>query len=247
MNELRALPLVTPATELRGVAPPALERAFARAAPGDPVHRGLVRVSTCIARHALATAAPPSACVASLAALATAEAWADGACDAARVKKARSEAWSALIGLEKATRDAIARALVALEPKATTPIDEHADRAVLRWARLGAHYAGSSAVLCLDGVETPRTLASVPQQAAGAVAYAKVGMGPARGADLRQRACEQAEWENERGETSHAATALAIQLFHEFLGASWKDLSDAYRAHYFDFVEWALPRPLASS
>src|SRR5512135_2647891 len=123
MSKLRALPLVTPATELEGVAPPALERAFARAAQCDLVHRGLVRVSACIARHALVLAAPPSASVASLAALATAEAWADGACDEARVKKARSEAWSALIGLEKTTRDAVARALAELGARATTPID----------------------------------------------------------------------------------------------------------------------------
>ena len=75
-----------------------------------------------------------------------------------------------------------------------------------------------------------------------------VGLGHARAADLRQRALEQAEWEHERtGSGEHGHGQLAIQLWHEFLGAAWKDVSDAQRLQYFDLIEWALPPALRPS
>jgi hypothetical protein len=33
---------------------------------------------------------------------------------------------------------------------------------------------------------------------------------------------------------------MAVQLFHEYIGAIWKDLSDAQRLYHEDFVTWAL-------
>ena len=114
---------------------------------------------------------------------------------------------------------------------------------VLRYARLGAYYAASTVVLTLDAIERPRELIRVPSQSAGAFAYRTTALGPARSRDLRNKAREQAEWEAERDD-SHDQSSMAVQLFHEYVGAVWKDLSDAQRLYHEDFVTWALASTL---
>jgi len=251
MAKLRGLPLVLPSDQLTGVAPPAFERALGRASVGSAEHRGLLHVASAIAAHASAACAPPSARAPVTHALAALDAWLFGRADAASVAKARAELFSALAPLERATADAVRASLQreARPARTATPIDTHADAVVVRWAALGAHYAASSAVLTLDGVEEPREAARVPAQAAGAFAHHFVGLGKARGPELRALACERAEWETERpgAPRDHGAGALAVQLFHEYLGSAWKDVSDAQRLAYFELVEWAMPAGLSAS
>ncbi len=242
-RKLRALPLVLPGQELEGVAPVAFERAARRARTGDETHRGLVRTALLIARHAVVTCVAPGGRGSLYEALAVAEAWADGSVDEAPVKKARSEAFAASLEAEQRTVDAVRQMLQASETKRHTSIDGHADSVVLRHVGLGAYYAASSVLCCLDGVSDSAVLARALPQAAGAVAYHFTGLGPARSQELRGRALEQASWETERpfSEPHHSVEAVAVQLLHEYLGATWKDHSDGSRLLFSEFAEWALP------
>jgi len=233
-RSLRSLPLVAPSEELSGVAPAILERTAARCQLGDDAHRGLIHVAIAIAEHALCHCVPPGARRSGQKALDAANAWTRDP-EAARVKKARSEAFEAISAVERQTRDAVHAALGA----PTSAFDAHADRVVVRYARLGAYYAASAVVLSLDAIERPREVARVPNQAAGALAYRTTAFGPARSRELRDKAREQASWEAERDD-GHDAQALAVQLFHEYIGAVWKDLSDAQRLFHADFVSWGL-------
>jgi hypothetical protein len=250
MAKLRALPLLMPSDELRGIAPPAFERAAARARPGDDNHQGLVRTCAALALDAVAACTPPSARTPSVEALGVSERWSAGAIDPAAVRRARNDLFTALISIERTTSDTVRSSLARTRAHAqSTPIDAHADEVVCRYAALAAHFATSTVILVLDGIAEPRELTGVPRQAAGALAYRGIGLGIARSVELRQNACDQAEWELERpgAPAGHPRGALAVQIFHEYLGASWKDLSDAQRAYYFDFVEWALPSALRAS
>jgi hypothetical protein len=224
---MRSLPLVAPSEELSGQAPAILERAAARCRPGDSMHRGLIQLGTTIARRTLSECVPPSARRTGLEAL--------DALDA----KHRSQAFEAIVAVERQTTDAVKAAL----GNASTAFDAHADRVVVRYARLGAYYASSTVVLALDGLERPRELAKIPFQAAGALAYRTTALGPARSRDLRDKALAQAEWEAERDD-AHDRSSLAVQLFHEYVGVVWKDLSDAQRLYHEDFVHWTLAATL---
>lgn len=251
MKKLRALPLVLPGDQLTGAAPAAFERALGQVAPGDGAHRGLLHLCSTLCLHAVSLCAPPSAARPVRHALDVLDGFVSGRLGAESVAKARAELFSSLAPLERATADAVRGALSreVRPPKATTPLDPHADTVVIRWATLGAHYAASAAVITLDAAAAPRDAVRVPAQAAGAVAYRFVGLGHARAADLRQRALEQAEWEHQRVSSGadHGQSALAVQLWHEFLGAAWKDVSDAQRLQYFELIEWALPAELRAS
>jgi hypothetical protein len=233
------LPLVAPSEELSGLAPAILERTAARCRLGDATHRGLIHLGVTVSRHALVQCLPPSARRIGEEALAAAEAWMSGR-DESAVKKQRSLVFESLGAVEKLTAEAVKGALGSA---AITAFDAHADRVVLRYARLGAYYAQSTVVLTLDAVERPREIVRVPSQAAGALAYRNTALGPARSRDLRDKAREQAEWEAERDD-AHDATAMSVQLFHEYVGATWKDLSDAQRLYHEDFVTWALASAL---
>ena len=236
-----SLRLVSAEEELRGVAPKAFERAARLCTPGDRVHRGLVFVGATLARHGLKVCSPPGAHAPVLAALAIAESWAHGQADEHTVAKARNDAFNATVAVERRTIDAV-RAAGLSQSKKHTLIDAHAESVVVRYVGLSANYASGAALLVLDGVADPTQLAPIAQQVAGAIAYQAAALGPARSADLRASACEQAEWESERqgAPEGHPVGALAVQLFHEYLGAIWKNRSDAQRVYFGDFVEWAL-------
>lgn len=236
------LRLLQPGDELSGVASPALERAARTCALGDATHRGVVHLASELARHALRACAPPSAHADMLAPLAVAEEWLAGRADEHAVRRARSEAFAAALGVERRTVEAV-RGLVAATVRAkVTPLDDHADRVVVRHAGLAAAHACGAALLALDAVSTPAEAMLGPQQVAGALAYRSTALGIARSPQLRERACELAEWELGRQGTSpeHGTGALAIQLFHEFLGARWKDVSDGERLALLELADWAL-------
>ncbi len=236
-----SLRLVPATEELRGVAPRRLERAARTCSPGDAAHRGLVYVTATLARRGLAICSPPGARAPVSAALDMAEGWAGGRASEQAVAKARSDAFNAAAAVERRTIDAV-RAAGLSQDKKKTLLDAHAESVVVRYVGLSTNYATGAALLVLDGVADPAELALVAQQVAGAVAYQSAGLGPARSADMRASACEQAEWEAERqgAPEGHGVGALAIQLFHEYLGAYWKDQSDAQRAYFGEFIEWAL-------
>ena len=242
-----ALRVVDPQDRLEGVAPVLMERAAKTCTAGDRAHRALLFACSTLTRYGMAACVPPSAHASMLAALDIADAWAAEPSDPRPVRKARSEAFAAVVAVERRTADALRASLATLVHKPHTLIDAHADAVVVRYAVLAANYACGAALLTLDAVEAPRFAARVPQQVAGAIAYRSAGLGSGRSGELRAAACEQAEWERDRqgAPEGHGGGALAVQLFHEFLGASWKDHSDAQRAYLGDFVEWALA-PLMS-
>jgi hypothetical protein len=237
-----ALRVVDPQDQLEGIAPALMERAAKTCAPSDPVHRALLFASSTLARYGVTSCVPPSAHAPILTALDAAEAWAAQPSDPRAVRKARSDAFAAVVAAERRTADALRASFENFVHKPHTVIDEHADAVVVRYAVLAANYACGAALLTLDAVDAPRLSPRVPQQVAGAIAYRSAGLGPGRSGELRAAACEQAEWEKDRegAPGGHGGGALAIQLFHEFLGASWKDHSDAQRVYLGDFVEWAL-------
>jgi hypothetical protein len=236
-----SLPIVDPGDQLRGVAPAVLERAARLCKSGDATHRGIVATAAAIAGHALATTVPPGAAEPIVAALEVAHGWVRDELDEGRVRKARSDGFAAITALETRTVAAVRASLGRFERK-PSPIDAHADGVVVRYAGLGAYYAAGAALFVLDAIGTPSHAIGVGQQAAGALAYHRTGLGPARSSELRARAWEQAAFEVERAgaPAGHGQGELAVQLFHEFLGAAWKDSSDAGRVYFGDFTEWAL-------
>ncbi len=246
-RSLRSLPIVLPTDQLEGQAPVAFERAARQARAGDATHLGLTAIACTIARFTLAGAAPPGARKPVLDALVTLDEWLRGTGSEHAVKKARSDAFAAAPWVEERTLDAV-RASLGTQ-KQHTAIDAHADAVVLRYVGLGAYYAVSACVLALDTASDPAAAIGVPRQAAGALAYQQSGLGLGRSQTVRARALEQASWEAERpgAPAGHGEEALAIQLFHEFLGAHWKDHSDAQRAYFADFITWALPARLRPS
>jgi hypothetical protein len=235
------LPLVGHGDELAGAGPAELERAARLAGPGDPVHRGLLYLGAAFAEHGLIGCTPPGVRAPFLSALGAARDWASGAAQAAAVRRARSEALGAVGLAERRAAEAVRAADAARARRPATPIDEHADRVVLRYAALAAHYAAAGVLGLCDAVDDPAKLVLLLPQVAGALAYHETGLGAARSAELRARACEQADWEAARaGAAHHSSGALAVQLFHEFLGARWKDVSDGQRARLGEIAVWAL-------
>lgn len=236
-----SLPLVGSTEVLRGTAPAVLERAARSCRVGDDAHRGCLFTAAAVARYALLGCLPPSARPLPLEALDLAEAWARSEVDLTRVKRARSMAFNATAAAERRALSAVATQVNASRAAATA-LDPHADQVVLRYVGLGAYYAIGALLQTLDAVVDPALAAQVPQQAAGALAYQFCGLSAARSPELRAAACRQAEWESERqgAPDGHPTLAIAVQLFHEFLGAHWKDHSDARRAYFDDFIVWSM-------
>ena len=237
----RRLTVVGPDDALTGVAPARFERASKTCRPGDPLHRGLVRIAAIVARHGLRRAVAPSARGPLVKALDALEPWARGELEARQLGRLRGDCFQTLQDIERATLDAMRHSLHIMHAPKQTLLDEHADRAVWRYVRLSVRLAAEAVILTLDGVASPPVLASVIQQAAAARAYQAVGLGAARQAELRERAVDQAIFEvRDLGTEAHSEAALALQVWHEFLGVRWKVLHDAERAYIDQFVEWAL-------
>lgn len=223
------LPLIS------NTAPPAkppseLEQALARVAPHSQQHQqllecglGLVEetVKSCIAPSFRATADAALVGLRKLAKLHNA---------GIAIARQRSALIAAAPEIRAQTVDVMRAALAAQARQENTLLDPHADATVLRYVGLAASHTVSATLLLTDALTQPRALAVVPLQCAGALAYRNTGLGAARSSELRQRACVQAEQElKDSGSASDSAGAIAIQLFHEFLGATWRDHSDAHR------------------
>lgn len=243
MKRKLALRIVHQGDEISGVAPLAVERASKVCKRGDDLHRALVHTAVTLADYTLRQALPPGVNRHQLAQLEVALNWVRGQASVDTCRKARSEAYNAIVAAEKRTVETVNESLKLMKRKAETGLDRHATTVVLRYAALGANYACGTTVLALDSVEDPARALNIVTQAAGAVAYQRMALGPALGSELRAQAWAQAEWEASRpgAPEVYPAGALAVQLFHEFLGCQWKDQSDGLRSYFEDFVNWALP------
>ncbi len=243
MKRKLALRIVHRGEEISGVAPLALERASKLCKRGDDLHRAVVHTLVTLSDYTLRQALPPGANQHQLTQLEVALRWVRGQASVDTCRKARSEAYTAIVAAEKRTVEAVNESLKLMQRKVETELDRHATTVVLRYAALSANYACGTAVLALDSVEDPTRALNAVTQAAGAVAYQRMALGPALGSDLRAQAWAQAEWEATRpgAPDVYPAGALAVQLFHEFLGCQWKDQSDGLRSYFEDFINWALP------
>ncbi|MEB2310701.1 MAG: hypothetical protein OZ921_00010 [Sorangiineae bacterium] len=242
MTRSPGLRVVRAADQFTGAALPAFERAGKLARPGDATHRGLLMIAVTLARFAVRACSPPGSNALLLEGLDLTEGWAERGNDPERLARLRNDAFNSVVAVERKTVEAVASATKQLARGAPTLLDEHADLVVCRYAGLAANYAAGAALLTMDAVREPERVIGVPQQISGALAYQRVGLGPARSPELRASACEQAEWEHERqgAPPGHGVGGIAIQLFHEYLGARWKDQSDAERARADEFCRWAL-------
>ena len=239
----RRLALVGAADELLGIAPPALERAARSCAVGDRTHRGLLFLCATLARRAVTLCLPPKARGELLRGLDAVDGWARDTQSASVVRTLRGECFGAAPVIERQTVEVVEAATAQLPPQRKTGLDAHAAHVVRRHVALSAHYTVSAVVLCLDAVERPAACAEVPQQSVGARAYQTSGLGAARFGEFRAKAWEQAEWEAAReGATAdHSVEALALQVFHEFLGVRWKNQADLESLAQRDFIQWVLP------
>ncbi len=238
----RRLSLVAPSEELTLIAPPELERAARSCTLGDATHRGIVLLGATLARRAVLSAVAPSVRAELLAGIQSAEAWARGESDARRPRDLRAQCFAAVPVIEQKTIEAVEKAASHLGTQRKTGLDAHAARVVRRYVALAAHCAASAAVFTLDAVTDPSKVTEIPQQVVAARAYQSTALGAARHGEFRARAWEQAEWEaaREGAPADHGVEGLALQVFHEYLGARWKSLSDAERVVTYEFIAWAL-------
>jgi hypothetical protein len=232
--------LVLPEHELSGTRPARFERAVKACRVGDPGHHAVLFAAETIAARALEVCLPPSPRASVAAALGVARAWASGACKLAVVKRARSEAFDRAPEMERVTLDALASLIDSTEGD---PLDHQAGLTVRRYVGRGVHHAIGSVLFVLDAVTEPTSLLAIAEESAGAMAFVRVALGPARSLALRNAARERAAWEEQRlAGNAQPAVALGLQLYHEYLGATWKDHADAQRAYFEGFLDWVFPR-----
>ena len=244
----RRLPLVPPQHQLSGAAPLAFERACHLTQQHSPDHRGLCSIAHAIAWRSVLRCVAPGARQAAKEASRVFWEWVSGA-TAIEQGRARSQLFAATEAAEQGSINAIVASIAKEQGQETTPLDIHAHGVVLRYVGLAAYYAHASLVAVLDGTEEPKALTAAISAAAAALAYQSAGLRVARSPSLRARAWEQAGFEVKRRGSAkvHSQDSLALQIFHEYLGAHWKDASDAERSYSIDFISWAMPKHLASS
>ncbi len=242
MNGRRRLTLVAPGDQLTGIAPAELEQAARTCHAGDATHRGLLFLSATLARRAVVGSVAPSVRRELLAAIDAVGAWARGEAHERAIRDHRALCFAAVPIIEKKTVEAVEGAKSHLGTQRKTGLDDHAELVLRRYVALGAHCAASAAVLTLDAVTEPARVTEVPQQALAARAYQATGLGAARHGEFRAKAWEQAEWEaaREGALTDHGVPGLALQIFHEYLGARWKSYADSERAAQREFIDWVL-------
>jgi hypothetical protein len=242
MNARRRLTLVAPGDQLTGIAPLGLEQAARTCGVGDTTHRGLLFLSATLARRAVVGSVAPSVRQELLSGLDAVCAWARGEGQERAIRDHRALCFAAVPVIEKKTTLAVESAQQQLGTQRKTGLDSHADLVLRRYIALGAHCAASAVVLTLDAVAEPARITEVPQQVLAARAYQATGMGAVRHGEFRAKAWDQAEWEaaREGGQTDHGVPGLALQIFHEYLGARWKSYADSERVAQRDFIEWVL-------
>jgi hypothetical protein len=158
---------------------------------------------------------------------------------------ARARCFQAAPAIEDATALAVGRAQGHLthdngHAVPQTALDHHAAHVIDRYARLSAHHACAAACHALDAAATPTLALEVLEDARGALSYQRTALGAARQAALRAAALDQAQWERSRLRAHEPTDALAVQIFHEYLGGRYKAYVDSERLAQDQFIRWAL-------
>lgn len=244
-REQRRLGIVSPEHELRGHAPLAYEKLVKTARPGSAEHRAILAVAHALARQTIARCLPPSARGELGSALGVLEACVSGQRPLSEcgtlAKEARASAFSALPALEKLTKKAVATAAQVQKEAERTSLQDHALHTLDRLLGLSVHHAVAALCHALDAIVDAEAGLAVPSDACGALAYSRTALGSVRNPAFQQAALEQAAWEHgrARGEGLPEA-ALAIQVFHEYVGARWRAHADEERRASDEFIAWAL-------
>jgi hypothetical protein len=250
VNRVR-LRVISDEETLEGKSPPDFERISRLAPVGSSDHRGVVHIAVTLASRTVTATVPPSAQQELTCGISAARLWLEGKSSEAEIKKARSRCFQAVVGIEGLTAQAVRTASQHLAAPGQTALDHHANHIVERYARLGAHFAVSAVCHLLDAISDPKQAPEVLQDIEGALAYQATGLGAARHPAFRKAAWDQAEWEASRpgqeGSPGEQRSALAIQVFHEYLGGRWRIHADSQRLAHQSFVSWALSGRKASA
>jgi len=238
------LAIVKEGETLEGKASPPFERLARSCSPGDSDHRGVISIALALTHRCITSTVPPSAIGDLLQGTTAVHLWLVGATTLDSAQKVRASIFQAANATETITRRAVTQATIKLRSSATSPLDQHADHVVERYAGLGAHFAVAGVCHLLDALEDPSIAQQVLQDIEGARAYQSVGLGAARHPAFRKAAWDQASWESSRlggsKDGGSVQTSLALQVFHEYLGGRWRAHADAERIFVEDFVAWAL-------
>lgn len=230
------LPLVLPGEELSGLRPLAFERAVKSCKVGDPVHRAVIFAAEAVASRGVQECLAPSARSPFSNFCRVARSFTEQHATLLDVKQARAAAFDLAGDAERKTLTAIAKA-IAIE--GSDPLDRQAAISVRRYVARSVHHAIAGVLMTLDAVTRPVEALPIAEEVAGAIAFQRTGLGAARSPALREAARVRADWETKRLDSDEQPTvAIALQLFHEYLGAHWKDHADAQRAYFEDFLAW---------
>ena len=243
MTTRRRLAVIGSEEQLQGKGPSEFERLARGAELGTPEHIGAVAIAVALASRSARTCVPPSAQAELLTGLEMARLWMQRRASSEDVLGARARVFQSVSAIEEMTARAVEKARNQLGQGPATPLDAHADHVVERYARLAAHFATSAVCHTLDAVSDSSAALEVLQDVEGARAYQAAGLGAARHAAFRAAAWDQASWESSRPgalNSDAARSAIAVQVFHEYLGGRWRVHADAERTANSAFIHWAV-------
>lgn len=249
MNTRRVnLPLVHPTDAIDATQSRPLQLLALRCQPGDADHRGLLHTVATVARFAVDGCLAPGARAVQHDCIAEIQRWTRNPF-ALKAKALRSQVLESSMASEQATAAAVAQMLT-LSPASNSELRPHAERVLVRHARQASYHACSAVVLTLDALDEPRRAIDMPAQVAGALAHKAIwstGSEPL----LAQVQDHAAFWLEHGGDEPrsnpaagrpHTRHELELQLWHEFVGVTWKAQRDAQFGRLCSFLDWALAR-----
>lgn len=241
------LPLVAPKDELRGHAPAELERLARTASRHDAAHVGLVAIGHALVTTTLARTMPPSAAQLLASGLDVVRTFLEQPLARPALgraaRDARASCQAAVPELQTRTLRAVAAAPASGRAELAPALAEHASHTVARFLGLSVHHATLGLCHLLTGLDEPVEALDVPSDCSGALSYGRVALGSARHAPFQAAVLEQVDWElslARPGTGGLTRDALALQVFHEFLGVRWRAHADDARHEVAAFVDWAL-------
>lgn len=250
MHVKRGLSLVQKEDILTGKGPQVFERMARTCTSQDDLHVGVLAIVGAVARRTARTCVVPSLQAPLLQALDLLRAHlrlpaSERIVQLPALNSARARCFQATPAIEDATALAVGQAQGHLihdkgQAAPETALDHHAAHVIDRYARLSAHHACAAVCHALDAAETPALALEVLEDARGALSYQRTALGAARQVALRAAALDQAQWESSRLRAHEHTDALAVQIFHEYLGGRYKTYVDSERLAQDQFIRWAL-------
>ncbi len=239
---MRRLALVSTEDQLTGKGPAALERLARTCAVESRDHFGVQSVFVTLARRAVRACVPPSHLGELLEGLDLQQKATRTKSSGSSIAQARSRCFALAPVAEEATAQAVSKASEHLRGSAPpTNLDPHAVHVIDRYVRLAAHFACAAVCHSLDAHEEPEKGLEVLGDCAAALSYQAAGLGAARQVTLRASAIDQARWEAaRRGGSGESETALALQIYHEYLGGRFRAYMDVEQLKQARFIDWAL-------